>query len=123
MTLLVISCRKGDSSNLKSIKVVHAGAYTVSILSDTGTMKQGSTTYTLEFRTAADNQLVDVGTVEVAPVMDMSGMAPMMGKADVKPTGTPGRYEVQGNLSMSGLWRVTVKFGAGQSARFNLSAE
>ena len=121
--LLLLGCSKGDPSNLKQVQQQRAGDYTVTILSETGTMKQGSTGYVLEFRNSADNQLADVGTVDVAPVMDMPGMAPMMGGAEVKPTGTPGRYGVKGNLTMSGLWKLNVKFGAGQTARFSLSAE
>ena len=120
--LLLASCQ-GNPSNLKPVQQQQVGSYTVTILSSTGTLKQGSSSYTLEFRKDADNQLADVGAVEVAPVMDMPGMAPMMGSAEVKSTGTPGRYDVRGNLTMGGLWKLNVKFGSGQSARFSLSAE
>src|SRR5687767_7561586 len=121
--LLLLACSKGDPSNLKQVQQQKAGDYTVSILSETGTMKQGSTTYILEFRKAADNQLVDVGNVEVSPVMDMPGMGPMMGGAEVTPTGTAGRYEAKGNLTMRGLWKLNVKFGSDQNVRFSLNAE
>jgi hypothetical protein len=121
--MLLFGCAGNNDADLKPIQQQTVGDYTVSILSDTGTMKQGSTIYTLEFRKAADNQLTDVGKVEVSPVMEMSGMAPMMGGADVTPTGTPGRYEVKGNLTMAGLWKLNVKFGENQNVRFSLSAE
>ena len=122
--MLLFGCKsRSNPADLKPVQQQHAGEYTVAILSETGTMKQGSSTFTLEFRKAADNQLVDVGKVEVSPVMEMSGMAPMMGGADVTPANTPGRYDVKGNLGMAGLWKVNVKFGAGQSVRFSLSAE
>jgi hypothetical protein len=49
-------------------------------------------------------------------------MPPMMGTAEVSPTGTPGRYLVKGSLTMAGLWKTNVKFGD-QSVRFNLNAE
>jgi hypothetical protein len=46
-----------------------------------------------------------------------------MGGADVTPTATTGRYEVKSNLTMSGLWKVNVKFGDGQTVRFSINAE
>ena len=122
--LLLLSCKSGgDSADLRPVQQQKAGDYTVSVLTDTGTMKQGSSTFTLEFRKTADNQLVDVGTVQVSPVMEMPGMAPMMGGADVTPTGTPGRYSVKGSLGMAGLWKMNVKFGTDQSVRFSLNAK
>jgi hypothetical protein len=50
-------------------------------------------------------------------------MAPMMAAAEAKPAEVPGRYTVNGNLAMAGMWKVTIKFGAGQSVRFSLNAE
>lgn len=124
IAFLLFGCKSGgDPADLKPVQQQKVGDYTVAILSETGTMKHGATTYTLEFRKTADNQLVDVGRVEVAPVMEMAGMGPMMGAADVTPTSTPGRYEVKGNLTMAGLWKLKVNFGADQSVRFSLNAE
>ena len=120
--LLLFGC-KSDPSNLKPVQQQRAGDYTVTILSDSGTMKQGSSSFTLEFRKGSDNQLADVGKVEVSPVMEMSGMAPMMGGAEVTRTDTPGRYDVKGSLSMAGLWKLNVRFGDNQNARFSLNAE
>src|SRR5262245_10081697 len=104
----LFGCTGSDSANYKVIQRQTAGDYTVSILSATGTMKNGASTYALEFRKTSDNQLVDVGRVDVSPVMEMAGMAPMMGTAEVSPTGTAGRYDVKGNLMMAGLWKVNV---------------
>jgi hypothetical protein len=118
---LLVSCKSG-SADFKQVEQQKAGDYTVTLLTETGTMKHGPAMYILEFRKTADNQLVDVGKVEVSPVMEMAGMAPMIGNADVAGTGTPGRYEVKGSLSMAGLWKVNVKFGD-QSVRFSLNAE
>jgi len=122
--LLLGGCSKTvDPSSLKTVQQQKAGDYTVAILSEEGTMKHGATTYTLEFRKTADNQLADAGKVEVSPVMEMSGMSPMMGGADVTATDTPGRYTVKGNLTMAGLWKINVKFGTDQNVRFSLNAE
>lgn len=121
---LLFGCRSGGNpADLKPVQQQHVGEYTVAILTETGALKQGSSTFVLEFRKTADNQLADVGTVEVSPVMEMAGMSPMMGGAEVTSTGTPGRYEVKDNLGMAGLWKVNVKFGTDQKVRFSLSAE
>lgn len=124
MMFVLFGCKSGsDPSALKPVQEIRAGEYTVRLLTETGTVKQGSSSFTLEFRNAADNQLADVGTIQVAPVMDMPGMGPMMGTADVDSTPTPGRYDVHQNLSMGGLWKIDVKFGEAQKVRFSVSAE
>ena len=120
VTLLSCSC---GSDELKLVQQQQAGDYRIVILSETGTIQQGKKPFTLEFRRASDNQLVDVGAVNVAPVMEMAGMGPMMATTLVTPADTPGRYTAIGNLTMSGHWKVNITFGDGQSARFNLSAE
>jgi len=120
--LTLFSCSSG-TKELKPIQEVKTGDYKVTILSETGSIKQGSGTFNLEFRKAADNQLVDVGKVEVSPVMEMAGMSPMMATAEVTTTETAGRYTVASNFTMAGLWKCQLKFGDGQSVRFNLNAQ
>ena len=118
--LLLAAC---GTSELKPVQQQQVGEYTLTLLTESGVMKNGSSDFTLEFRRTADNQLVDVGTVEVAPIMEMSGMAPMMGSTTVTSTDTPGRYQARGTLTMAGSWKFNVKFGSGQSARININAE
>ena len=74
--VLLVAC--GNRGELKTIQTQQAGDYTLTVLSETGSIKNGAGDFVLEFRKTADNQPVHVGSVEVAPVMDMSGMAPMM---------------------------------------------
>ena len=119
--VLLVAC--GNKGELKTIQTQQAGDYTLTVLSETGSIKNGAGDFVLEFRKTADNQPVHVGSVEVAPVMDMSGMAPMMGKAETTPGDAVGRYHVKSNLSMAGLWKFNVKFADGQSVRINLNAE
>jgi hypothetical protein len=119
--VLLVAC--GNKGELKTIQTQQAGDYTLTVLSETGSIKNGASDFVLEFRKTADNQPVHVGSVEVAPVMDMSGMAPMMGKAETTPGDAVGRYHVKSNLSMAGLWKFNVKFADGQSVRINLNAE
>jgi len=122
LTATLISCTP-KPGELKQVQQQQAGDYKVAILSETGSIQQGKTPFTLEFRKAADDQLVDVGTVSLSPVMEMAGMAPMMATSQVTSSGTPGRYTAVGNLTMSGHWKINVNFGNGQSVRFNVSAE
>jgi YtkA-like len=117
--LLVTACNKGE---LKTVQQQQVGDYTLTVLSETGKAKNGANDFTLEFRKTADNQLADVGPVEVAPVMEMQGMAPMMGSATVMPAEKPGQYHVTSNLTMAGMWKFNVKFGD-QSVRINMNAE
>ncbi|HET9217144.1 MAG TPA: FixH family protein [Terriglobia bacterium] len=118
---LLFGC--ANSSELQPVRTEQAGEYTVTVLSETGSIKNGASDFVLEFRKTADNQPADVGAVEVAPVMDMPGMSPMIGAATTTPGDAPGRYRVKSNLSMAGLWKFNVKFGNGQSVRINLTAE
>ena len=120
VTLLLFACGKAE---LKTVKQQQVGDYTLTILSESGSVKNGTSDFVLEFRKTADNQLTDVGTVEIAPIMEMAGMAPMMASATVMPTETPGRYHASSALTMAGLWKFNVKFGSGQSARININAE
>ena len=123
LSALMLLCACGNKGELKTVQTQQAGDYTLTVLSESGSIKNGAGDFVLEFRKTADNQPVHVGSVEVAPVMDMAGMAPMMGKAETTPGDTIGRYHVKSNLSMAGLWKFNVKFGDGQSVRINLKAE
>ena len=112
-----------DTSNLKQIQQQRAGEYLVTLLNETGQLKQGPNKFVLEFRKASDNQLTDVGNVQLNSLMPMPGMAPMSGGASATPTGTPGRYQIESDFQMVGTWNFTVKFGNGQQARFALKAQ
>ena len=113
----------GDTSNLKQIQQQRAGEYLVTLLNETGQLKQGPNKFFLEFRKASDNQLTDVGNVQLNSLMPMPGMSPMSGGASATPSGTPGRYNVESDFQMVGTWNFTVKFANGQQARFSLKAQ
>ena len=123
ISLLTLIYGCANSSELKTVHTEQAGEYTVTVLSETGSIKNGASDFVLEFRKTADNQPVDVGSVDVAPVMEMPGMGPMIGSTTISSGDGPGRYNVKSNLSMAGLWKFNVKFGDGQSVRINLTAE
>ena len=113
----------GDTSNLKQIEQQRAGEYLVTVLNETGQLKQGPNKFVLEFRKAADNKLTDVGNVQLNSLMPMPGMSPMSGGASATPSGTPGRYQIESDFQMVGTWTFTVKFGNNQQARFALKAQ
>ena len=123
LCVVVLLCACGNKRELKVVQSQQVGDYTVTVLSETGSIKNGASDFVLEFRKTADNQPVHVGSVEVTPVMEMAGMAPMMAKADTTPGDTIGRYIVKSNLSMAGLWKFNVKFADGHSVRINVNAE
>jgi len=125
LALVLTACggSGGDTSNLKQIEQQRAGEYLVTLLSETGQLKQGPNKFVLEFRKASDNQLTDVGNVQLNSLMPMPGMSPMSGGASATPSGTPGRYQIESDFQMMGTWNFTVKFGNGQQARFALKAQ
>ena len=89
-------------------------------------MTHGKDALTIEFRRASGGDLVDVGTVKAGATMPMAGMAPMLGSIFVEPTGTPGRYTADTELSMAGGWQLKLEWDgpAGRgSATFNAVAD
>ena len=99
-----------DTTNLKQVGQQRAGETVVTVLSETGQLNQGPNNFVAEFRTAADNKLVDVGDVQLQSIMPMPGMAPMSAGASAEPSGTPGRYNINADFSMTGKWNLTVIF-------------
>ena len=96
----------GAPASLKELERAQSGTLDVVLLSEDESLTQGKDSFVLEFRNRSDQQLVDVGSVRVNASMSMPGMAPMLGATSVNPTGTPGRYEVDAQLTMSGSWRI-----------------
>src|SRR5207302_286439 len=74
--------------------------------------------FVLEFASAKDKQPVDVGKVTLNTSMTMSGMAPMIAGATVKPDKTPGRYLGTIEFPDTGARQVTVAWDgpAGKSS-------
>jgi hypothetical protein len=112
-----------DSAPPKEIQQQRSGDYVVALLNETGELKQGANSLTLEFRRVSDNQLSDVGNVKVESTMPMPGMGPMLANTKVAPSGTPGRYSINAELSMAGGWKTVVSFSGGQQVQFDLTAK
>jgi hypothetical protein len=92
---------------LKELHRVRAGNLNVVLLSASDSIKQGKSSFVIEFRDPGGG-LVDVGAVNVSASMPMAGMAPMFGDCTVMPTTTKGRYDVASDLGMAGTWRLQI---------------
>jgi Cu(I)/Ag(I) efflux system membrane protein CusA/SilA len=91
------------------IQTVGAGELDVVLLAPTGTLRQGRNSFTIEFRQAGTNALVDVGTVRAGANMAMPGMV-MSGGLQVVPTGTRGRYSATAEFGMAGGWQIGLEW-------------
>jgi hypothetical protein len=111
MATAAVACSSpGDPGGLKELHRVRSGNLDVVILSVNDSVRQGMDNVFVEFRSAADNRLVDVGNVRASATMPMAGMAPMVGNVEVEPTDTGGRYSFTTNLSMAGDWQVAIEW-------------
>ena len=109
--LAALGCGAATQSSVKELQRVRSGDVDVLLLSPDAPLKQGRTTFTLEFRRAADGALVDAGPVRLSASMPMPGLGPMFGEvAAAQRPDTPGRYTVTSNLGMAGTWRITVEW-------------
>ena len=96
----------------------------VTLKSEAGQWKQGKNDFALEFTSTNDKQPVDVGKVTLNTSMTMSGMAPMIAGATLKPDKTPGRYLGTIDFPDTGARQVTVAWDgpAGKgSTKFSVS--
>ncbi|WP_218079523.1 efflux RND transporter periplasmic adaptor subunit [Anthocerotibacter panamensis] len=75
----------------------------------TGKAQMGDNSLILEVQDAKTGQPVKVEHLEVNVAMPMNNMAPMAADTEVKPTGQPGRFQVNTYLSMQGAWEVAAK--------------
>jgi hypothetical protein len=106
---LTVACgsRQGLDPKLTEIHRTRSGNLNVVVLAPTDGLKQTRNYCTVEFRSAADQRLVDVGTVTARTSMTMEG-APMGGfVTDPKPV-APGRYTVEMVLAMAGDWTIAI---------------
>jgi hypothetical protein len=93
--------------SLKELQRTRSGELDVVLLSERDAVTRGRDWFLLEFR-RTDGSLVNVGTVRVNASMAMAGMAPMFGRAEVRPADAKGRYIIDSDLDMAGFWRFVV---------------
>ena len=91
------------------VQTIRAGGLDIVLLSPTGTLRQGRNTFTIEFRRAGTNTLVDVGVVRASANMTMPGMV-MSSGLQVRPTEVPGRYSATADFGMAGAWQTAIEW-------------
>lgn len=127
VVLAAAGCQHQDqtpSATGTQLQKVQSGDIDVVLLAPSASLKLGQDdSFTLEFRRTGSDALVDVGTVKVSATMPMAGMPAMMASAEATPTGTPGRYTVKSQLTMTGTWTFGVEWqGPAGSGSAKLSA-
>jgi len=120
--LLPVSCNN-QAGTLVQVQQGRSGDYTVTLLSDTGAVKQHSNNLTLEIRNAASNELANASNVQIQTSMRMPGMGPMFGNLSSIRQVSPGRYEFDADFSMSGQWSFLVTFEPNGRVQFTLNAQ
>src|SRR5215831_15345082 len=123
-TLLVLplACKQ-QSANLVQVQQTRSGDYIVTLLNDTGAVKQRANKFTLEIRNAASNEPANVTNVQIQASMRMPGMGPMFGTVSSPRQVGTGRYEFDAEFSMGGQWSCVVTFDPNGRAQFNLNAQ
>ena len=119
---LSFACSKAPA-NLTQIQQQRSGDYFVTLLNDTGAVKQHSNKLTLEFRNASTNEPADVTNVQIQASMRMPGMGPMFGNLSSTRRIGPGRYDFDADFSMAGQWSFVVTFDPMGRVQFNLNAQ
>ena len=90
------------------VQQVNAGGVRISLLSPTGTLRQGRNAFTIEFR-SAEGRLVDAGVVRVSGNMPMPGMV-MSSGLQVQRTDVVGRYQANAEFGMAGAWHMAIEW-------------
>src|SRR5437870_9138366 len=96
--VLPVSCNK-QSDNLVQVLEARSGDYLVTLLNDTGAVKQHSNKFTLEIRNAASNEPANVTNVQIQASMRMPGMGPMFGNVSSTRQTGPGRCKFDADFS------------------------
>ena len=119
---LAFSC-SSQPKNLAQIQQQRAGDYVLTLLNDTGVVKQHSNRLVLEIRNASTNQPTDVMNLQIQGNMRMPGMGPMFATVSSTKQLGVGRYEFDADFSMSGQWNFLVTFDPNGRAQFNVNAQ
>lgn len=111
LTILLAGCNSKSPAQeeLKEVSKRVVNGTTIALLTETGELHQGESTFTLQFQDA-QGQPLEVSNVQISSSMSMPGMAPMQGGAHVSSTGSTGTFRVQSNFAMSGAWRFAISW-------------
>jgi len=98
-----------DRGQTGVVQTVRSGDLEIVLLSPTSGLQQGRNSFTIEFRRAGTETLVDVGTVRASANMPMPGMV-MSSGLQVEPTRVPGRYAATAEFGMAGAWQMSMEW-------------
>ena len=106
-----------DQSTGTVLETIRSGDLVVTVSNPEGQLRTGSNRFRVQFRSAASNEPIDVGTVQIAGSMAMPGMV-MSSPITITPTGQTGAYDATGDFGMAGSWRMTIEWNgpAGQGS-------
>ena len=111
LTALILgACKSAAVAETKEIQTQRAGDLAIVLLNEKGELAMGQNRFIIAFRSAGDNQPIDVGTVTVGSSMAMPGMAPMTAPMELAPAGPAGQYLVKSEFGMSGAWKFEVRW-------------
>jgi hypothetical protein len=108
--LVLGACKGPVASETKEIQTQRTQDMVIALLNEKGELAMGQNRFILAFRSASNNQPVDVGTVTVGSSMAMPGMAPMTAPIELEPAGSTGQYAAKGDFAMSGAWKFEVRW-------------
>jgi Cu(I)/Ag(I) efflux system membrane protein CusA/SilA len=97
-----------ESAAGQVVQQVNANGVQISLLSPTGTLRQGRNVFTIEFR-SVEGRLVDVGAMRASGNMAMPGMV-MSGGLQVQRTDIVGRYQATAEFGMAGAWHMAIEW-------------
>jgi hypothetical protein len=104
--------KHGARTEDSSSAIVHterAGALEISLRAPAGVLHTGANVFTLEFRRASDQELVNVGAVHATGNMSMPGMV-MPSGLEVTTSGVAGRYNATAEFGMAGSWQLAIEW-------------
>jgi hypothetical protein len=122
LAVLLVSCSR-QATDFKPIQQQRSGDYTITLLNETGALKQHSDHLRVEIRNASTNEPANVSNVQIQASMVMPGMGPMFGTLSAPKQTAPGQYDVNADVGMAGQWNLVVTFDPNGRAQFGLRAQ
>ncbi len=122
LAILLVSCSR-QPTEFKPIQQQRTGDYTVTLLNETGALKQHTDHLRLEIRNASTNEPANVNNVQIQASMVMPGMGPMFGTLSTPKQAGTGQYDLNAEFGMAGQWNLVVTFDPNGHAQFALRAQ
>ena len=113
------------STDMQVIRTYNARGVVITLLSPTGQWTTGENTFVMEFDSAPQKRLMDVGAPTLIAGLPIAGDQPLRVTARLARGDAVGRYIGTITLPRAGDWTVTVTFNSPegkQSATFPVSA-